>query len=796
MTMRCVLLLCGLSLLPLPVDAVAAAAAAGPKVAAAQSLPVPGASPGPRSGPTSREATRLQRLVAVAALWNEIKYFHPALITRRVDWDRALVDALPRIEAARNASEYRSAIDQLLAPLGDPGTRTLDPLAAAGTMHDPARAPAAVAPLVRMDAGVLHVDIARMAEAVDATGSSAGIDGALAPVLEALKTATALVLDARATRPPDADHYTGYLMQELLGKGSNQPLTLGALRYRIHQGYPSQTGSLSSGGYMRGMVTEQPARLPAQGERPWPPTVVLVNVDTAIPVEMLAGLQAAGLAQVLGDGGAIDLGASPRVMDLGEGVRAQVRTTELVAPDGRAGFQVDGTTSTDAGEAVAIAGALAALRSARASGPSDAGLHAVVPATPLLGDVDDAYPDMKFPSREYRLLALFRFWGVIDNFFPYRPLIGPAWNDVIARYVPRFEANRDAADYQLTVRALVAELHDSHGFLRGDFDASAERLGRSAPPVVVDWVQGQTVVTHLFEDGTGLRLGDSVRTVDGRPVAELRDYLGGFIAASTPQAWRRDVHRSLLRGQPDSKVTLGVTGLDGGQREVTLVRSLVRTDPRIVAFMQAKARSQPVYGVLAEGIGYVDLDRLQPDEVDAMFQAIKGTRATIFDMRGYPNGTAWTVAPRLTRRTDVIASLFEAPLVDGRGRGDPALRRGRQSFADPLPKAEGAPYLGKVVMLINEKTQSQAESTGLFFEAATGVTFIGSPSAGADGDITELALPGGLAASFSGHDVRHADGRQLQRVGLLPDVRVEPTIAGLVAGRDEVLEAALAWLAK
>jgi C-terminal processing protease CtpA/Prc len=92
-------------------------------------------------------------------------------------------------------------------------------------------------------------------------------------------------------------------------------------------------------------------------------------------------------------------------------------------------------------------------------------------------------------------------------------------------------------------------------------------------------------------------------------------------------------------------------------------------------------------------------------------------------------------------------------------------------------------------MLVDERTVSQAEHTGLFLEAANGTTFIGSPTMGANGDVTVFALPGGLTMSFSGHDVRHADGRQLQRVGLEPQVVVTPTIAGIRAGRDEVLEA-------
>jgi hypothetical protein len=94
------------------------------------------------------------------------------------------------------------------------------------------------------------------------------------------------------------------------------------------------------------------------------------------------------------------------------------------------------------------------------------------------------------------------------------------------------------------------------------------------------------------------------------------------------------------------------------------------------------------------------------------------------------------------------------------------------------------------VLLVDERTISQAEHTGLFFEAANGTAVIGSPSMGANGDITVFAIPGGMTLSFTGHDVRHADGRQLQRVGLQPNVQVTPTIAGIRARRDEVLEAA------
>lgn len=39
--------------------------------------------------------------------------------------------------------------------------------------------------------------------------------------------------------------------------------------------------------------------------------------------------------------------------------------------------------------------------------------------------------------------------------------------------------------------------------------------------------------------------------------------------------------------------------------------------------------------------------------------------------------------------------------------------------------------------------------------------------------------------------VYYPDGRPTQRIGILPDIEVRPTIAGIREGRDELIEAAL-----
>jgi C-terminal processing protease CtpA/Prc len=165
-------------------------------------------------------------------------------------------------------------------------------------------------------------------------------------------------------------------------------------------------------------------------------------------------------------------------------------------------------------------------------------------------------------------------------------------------------------------------------------------------------------------------------------------------------------------------------------------------------------------------------------------------------MRGYPQMTAWSIAPRLSEENSLKAALFQRPFVispDG-PNGEITNQSINYTFAQALLPTEKWRYKGKTVMLIDERTWSQAEHTGLFFEAANGTKFVGSHTAGVNGDLTSFPVPGGIFIGFTGQAVRHIDGRQLQRVGLVPDIEIKPTIEGIQNGRDEVLEAAIEYL--
>jgi C-terminal processing protease CtpA/Prc len=94
------------------------------------------------------------------------------------------------------------------------------------------------------------------------------------------------------------------------------------------------------------------------------------------------------------------------------------------------------------------------------------------------------------------------------------------------------------------------------------------------------------------------------------------------------------------------------------------------------------------------------------------------------------------------------------------------------------------------VILIDEVSQSQAEYTTMALRSAPGAKVIGSTTAGADGNVSTIPLPFGLSTRMSGIGVFYPDRRLTQRIGILSDIEVKPTIEGLRDGRDELLEAA------
>ncbi|HEU0125413.1 MAG TPA: S41 family peptidase, partial [Flavobacterium sp.] len=87
-----------------------------------------------------------------------------------------------------------------------------------------------------------------------------------------------------------------------------------------------------------------------------------------------------------------------------------------------------------------------------------------------------------------------------------------------------------------------------------------------------------------------------------------------------------------------------------------------------------------------------------------------------------------------------------------------------------------------------------AEFTAMSIQTAPDVTIIGSQTAGADGNVCSFQIVKGFYTAFSGIGVFYPNKKETQRIGIVPDIEVKPTILGIQQGRDEILERAILFV--
>jgi len=242
--------------------------------------------------------------------------------------------------------------------------------------------------------------------------------------------------------------------------------------------------------------------------------------------------------------------------------------------------------------------------------------------------------------------------------------------------------------------------------------------------------------------------------------------------------------RELTRGEP-GPVPLTV------DREGT---ALTLNPVRVLADSLDRARERthdhpgPAFRRLSSDVAYLKLSAVKIGDVPRYLEGTSGAKCLVIDIRNYPSEfVVFALGQHLVKESTPFVKFTSA---DTRNPG-------AFSFGPPLSLTPAAPTVeGTVAILVDETTQSQAEYTTMAFRARPGTVVVGSQTAGADGNVSNIPLPGGQRAMFSGIGVFYPDGKPTQRVGIVPDVEAYPTIAGLRAGRDEVLEAAVQKLLK
>ena len=414
------------------------------------------------------------------------------------------------------------------------------------------------------------------------------------------------------------------------------------------------------------------------------------------------------------------------------------------------------------------------------------GEHFYIDMNPIIGNPDfkneSLYSKMPYPDAGFRLLSLYKYWNMIQYFFPNKHLTDKNWNDVLKEYISIFISAKSELEYEFAVIQLFGEVCDSHISLLEGGEKIQDFRGYMFAPFKVQFIEKQLVVTDYYnpeyKETSELEIGDVITHINGIAVESIVDSLKKYYPASNETARLRDMSYDLLRLPYRTINVTYISSDQTKQKELTLYHG-----SGLNIYSYKVNNYEKCYKLLSGNIGYITLATIKGEDISEIKELFKDTKGIIIDIRNYPS----TFVPLLLGSYFVSSPSQFAKFTVGNINNP-----GEFTFitGDIIPSS-GDSYQRKLVVMVNENSQSLSEYTAMALKAGQNTTIIGSITAGADGNVSTIQLPGGIKTRISGIGVYYPDGTETQRVGIIPDVIVEPTIEGIKAGKDEVLEKAI-----
>ena len=414
--------------------------------------------------------------------------------------------------------------------------------------------------------------------------------------------------------------------------------------------------------------------------------------------------------------------------------------------------------------------------------------NAYIKLMPNVGNPDfggeEKYTGMTADDDGLRMLALFRYWNIIEYYFPSKYLIKENWDAVLKEFIPQFAANKTTIGYKLTCLKLINRIHDTHGNIYGDKDLN-RYFGEKYSNIKAKIIDGKLIAVSLLHDSLGgfekIKPGDEILSINNKTIAAWRAEREPLLCASNPTAADRNFAAGLLRGNGDE---LNIGFVHHGKKE----NLALKLYPPAVIYKSANNMQKPMFRFLNDSIGYITLANIKSDSLKKIFKNFAATKGIVIDIRNYPSEfMPFAMAQYLKPAPSQFVKFTQGNI------NNPGLFNFTPSLSNGLSSTDY--YKGKIVILIDDRTQSQAEYTTMALQTAPGSVVMGSQTAGADGNVSTVPFPGGFGSYISGIGVFYPDGKETQGIGIVPDIELKQTRQGIKKGIDELLEKAIQYIA-
>lgn len=759
------------------------------------------------AGLNLKDSLQVKRIADIGRVWGVINYFHPEAGKGKLNIDSLLLQNIAPLISGGSSVDFRTVLNAMLKKLNDRDTKILEvPNTQVQIKHYPLK--------VTFYKGKLKEGVSYLAVPQQAFKKSFTLDSAL----NAKELQGPCVIDLRNNEENNQlgiKQYTQFV-QPLLASLIHQLMILPTERSFYYKGlmrqdFPSDINILSTvNGKIDGSlqvfygirnISQGSYLFPKQSDKIAPGARIcfLVNQYTNInSIKAIMALRNRNQCKVIFDGPPpAYLTGDFFGMDVADGIRLKIRTSEVIYEDGTIGKKPDvilgETSSTRNIDPLLLAAQLIKLVEKPQKKTEQEN-------TVYIRKPQDPYSTIGFPNASHRLLGLFNFWNAVQYFSPNKKLIAMDWGNALSYFIPKFINANTENDYFLSLMELTASLKDGHSLLinrktgvspNGFFDGNL--------PIVASPLNGKVFVTSILPDTSQvavlnkLELGDEIISVDGTNIKDLRSYWERYLVASNDAGFKREYYATWFASGTVGSSSNILISRNGTEHHILLKR-IKRNDyynlrGKVVRKVIIPPLYPPYCKILDGNIGYLRMNRLFVKELDSLANMLKDCKKIIIDARGYPkDGKIGTELAGYIAEKQYTVAYNEFPFITSPDHKKNSIVTDYEVIVpDKNKNLKGKKYF----LLVDEGNQSQGEWNIIAIQGVTNATTIGTTTAGTNGMAVTINLPGDYFSFFSGFAEYYLDHTPNQKLGVKIDITVQPTLKGMIEGRDEIMEKAL-----
>ena len=285
-------------------------------------------------------------------------------------------------------------------------------------------------------------------------------------------------------------------------------------------------------------------------------------------------------------------------------------------------------------------------------------------------------------------------------------MIKENWNRILAEFIPQFLNSKNSLEYRLAILRLIERINDTHAVVGYD-TILYKFMGKNIAPCKISFVENKSVVSEIYteiDSAVTLKRGDVILQVNGENIDDIIKRKLPLYSASNLTAKMRNVLWDLLRSN-DKSILVTI------DRDSQIMKETINCYPFEKVYTLLFKAHNKSWQRIYNRIGNIYPVTIKNSELPGMMNNFRDCKGIIIDLRCYPSEfIVFTLGNYLvylpSRFVKFTNTDFNLP--------------GRFTFGFNLAVGNNNPdyFKGKVVIIVNEITQSQAEYTAMAFRNA------------------------------------------------------------------------------